>query len=482
MYSIQYKCRDQTLRLLGRIIAGLIACLAPGMSMAAEQLPRSLLVLEQSDVTGPFYTAIVSGLRSTLNSSTAFPISIYVEDLDLNRFNGSAYEEGLQVYFKVKYHDKPVGIIVAVGSAALEYVLRWRVELWPGIPVVFAMVDEPTVTRLSPPPDVTGTTVRSTLRDAMITARAVVPNLERIAIVGDPLEGQTVFRHFKDEIPIAAADLAVIDLTGLPMTALRKRVAVLPDHTAILYTSIYSDGAGTYYPPSDALVFVAEVANRPIVISAETFLGRGGIGGFLMVPTSIGKAAAQLALRILEGESPSSIPTTTTGNIVRPIFDWRQLQRWGVKESNLPPGSEIRFRDPTAWEQYRWQIVSIAAVVLLQTALIIGQLYEHRRRRHAEVERPQRMLELAHINRHSTAGELSASIAHELNQPLGAILSNAEAAELMLNSPSPNLEEVKEILADIRRDDERASEVIRRLRRLLKKTTLEAQDIDLNKS
>jgi signal transduction histidine kinase len=84
------------------------------------------------------------------------------------------------------------------------------------------------------------------------------------------------------------------------------------------------------------------------------------------------------------------------------------------------------------------------------------------------------------MTRHSTAGVLSASIAHELNQPLGAILSNAEAADLILNSPSPNLEEIKEILIDIRRDDERASEVIRRLRRLLKKTALEVQDIDLN--
>ena len=124
--------------------------------------------------------------------------------------------------------------------------------------------------------------------------------------------------------------------------------------------------------------------------------------------------------------------------------------------------------------------MTIAAVIFLQTALITGLVFERRRRRYAEVEARQHMAELAHMNRHATAGELSSSIAHELNQPLGAILSNAEAAELVLKSPSPDLENLKEIVADIRRDDQRASEVILRLRRLLKKAAPDFRRIDLN--
>jgi signal transduction histidine kinase len=309
----------------------------------------------------------------------------------------------------------------------------------------------------------------------------VVPDLKRVAFIGDAWERQTAFGHWKDEIPIAAAGVEVIDLTGLTMRELQNRVADLPDRTAILYSAIYSDGAGTFYPPADAVALLAERANRPIVIAAETFLGRGGIGGFVMTADAIGNEAAQLALRILNGESVTSIPAAV-GNIARPIFDWRQMQRWGVSESSLPAGSEIRFRDQTTWEQYRWRIVSIAMVLLLQAALIIGLLYEHRRRRNAEVEARRRMSELAHMNRRATVGELSASIAHELNQPLGAILNNAEAAELLLACPSPNLNEIKEILVDIRRDDQRASEVIKRLRRLLAKAAFRAEDFDLNET
>jgi C4-dicarboxylate-specific signal transduction histidine kinase len=107
-------------------------------------------------------------------------------------------------------------------------------------------------------------------------------------------------------------------------------------------------------------------------------------------------------------------------------------------------------------------------------------LYERRRRQSAEVQSRQRSAELAHINRYSMAGELTTTITHELNQPLGAILTNVETAELMVKSPAPDLQEIGEILADIRRDDVRATEVIGRLRNLLKKRPLELKQVDLN--
>jgi C4-dicarboxylate-specific signal transduction histidine kinase len=94
------------------------------------------------------------------------------------------------------------------------------------------------------------------------------------------------------------------------------------------------------------------------------------------------------------------------------------MQRWGISESNLPPGSEVLFREPRTWEKYSWQLSLIAIVILIQGALISGLLHERRRRHLAEVESRQRLAELAHLNCHSTFGELTSSIAHELNQPL----------------------------------------------------------------
>src|SRR5262249_34162331 len=150
--------------------------------------------------------------------------------------------------------------------------------------------------------------------------------------------------------------------------------------------------------------------------------------------------AARIALRILGGESASDIPVKPT-DAVRPVFNWHQMQRWGVSESQLPHGSEIRFREPPFWEVYRLQAVIIGAALLIQAAFISILLHERKKRNDAEKEARSRMTELAHVNRQVTAGELSSSIAHELNQPLGAILTNAETAELILRSPSPDLTE-----------------------------------------
>jgi C4-dicarboxylate-specific signal transduction histidine kinase len=132
------------------------------------------------------------------------------------------------------------------------------------------------------------------------------------------------------------------------------------------------------------------------------------------------------------------------------------------------------------WETYRWQILTACSVILLQAGLIALLLLERYRRFLAEMESRERMAELAHVNRFSTAGEMAASIAHEINQPLGAILNNVETAEILLKGRSPDLRGVKEIFGDIRRDNSRATEVIRRLRSYVTKVPFERKDFDLN--
>jgi signal transduction histidine kinase len=444
----------------------------------ASPRPRSILVLHQSELTGPFYYQLFSGLREVVTNGSRSHTTLYAESLDLSRFNGAAYEQSLQRYLKEKYRDRPIGVVVAFGAATLELMLRWRGELWPEIPVVFALVEGADLARLKPPPDVTGSVSKSALSDSIAVARVVVPKLKTVALVGDQWDRQIVFRNWKDELPTAAAGLDVVEIIGQTMQEIRSRVAELPEDGVIIYSSVYSDGEGMFYPPATALELIAEKASRPIVVAAETFLSPGGIGGYVLIPSLIGADAARQALRILDGEQASSMPVAVT-SAVKPIFNWTQMQRWKVPQSALPAGSEIQFREPTFWERYRWQSLAIGTVILVQTVLIAVLLIEHRKRHNAEVESRHLTSELAHVSRQATAGELTSSISHELNQPLGSILTNAETAELILNSPSPDLAELKEILEDIRRDDLRASEVIRRMRSFLKRTPFETKEVDL---
>jgi len=461
---------------LKALIVGLIAMLASAC-LAQEMRPHSILVLDQSD-GGPFYHQLFSGLREVIGKHSDVHVTVYNESLDMSRFGGKAYEDTLKRYIKEKYQGKQIGAIVSVGAGTTGLVLNWRDELWTGIPIVFAMLDELDVARLKPPPDVTGVIVRLPLADSVKVAQTVVPGLDTIVLVGDDWDRLVVFRNWKDELSTVAAGLQVIEMVGQKMSDIRKRVAELPPRSAIIYSSIFSDGEGAFYPPFVALGMIAEAANRPIVVAAETFLAPGGIGGIVLTPSLIGANAATITLRILDGERPEQIPPVHGG--VKPIFNWPQLQRWNVSETTLPEGSEIRFREPTFVERYRWQSLAIAAALLVQAGLIMFLLHERHMRHDAEVESQKRMTELAHVNRQATTSELSSSIAHELNQPLGSILTNAETAELMLASDNPDLGEIREILADIKRDDQRAGEVIRRLRGFLKRTPFEIRDIDLN--
>jgi signal transduction histidine kinase len=310
-------------------------------------------------------------------------------------------------------------------------------------------------------------------------AHALVPDLERIAIVGDRWALQTDYRHFEEEIRVATTGLEIIDLVGLPMRELRKRVAVLPERTAIAYTAILSDGEGTVYPPAAALDAFAKVANRPIVIPAETYLGRGGVGGYVLVPSAIGEGTADIALRVLNGESASAIPISE-GDVVRPIFDWRQLQRWGVSESQLAEGSEVRFRAPTLWQQYRQQMLAVCAALLMQTIMICWLLYEHWCRRLAEVRLRNTMAELAHMNRMATAGELSASIAHEVNQPLSGITLRANAALRWLAAETPDIDKVRAALTQIVEAGHRVAEVVTSIRAMFRKDTNDRTPIGIN--
>ena len=169
-----------------------------------------------------------------------------------------------------------------------------------------------------------------------------------------------------------------------------------------------------------------------------------------------------------------------TDSRLRAVFDWRQLRRWNVSERELPAGSEIRFREIGLWEQYRWQIILVATVISLQTALILGLLYEHRRRRAAEKAARNSLAELAHVNRLATAGELSASIAHEVNQPLTGIVANANAGLLWLSAAKPNLDEARASFMDIVETGHHAAEVVENIRSFVTKSVPQSAMLDMN--
>jgi hypothetical protein len=126
-----------TLFLRGYVFC-IFACVAPAVAPGADTLPRTVLYLDQNDPGEPFAAGISAAFRSTINAGGSENIAIYAENLDLIRSPGERHEEILKTYLREKYRDRPIGVIVGIGTAALPLMLRARAELWPAVPAIFA--------------------------------------------------------------------------------------------------------------------------------------------------------------------------------------------------------------------------------------------------------------------------------------------------------------------------------------------------------
>jgi signal transduction histidine kinase len=462
-----------------RIATILIASLLCAGPSAADPLPRTVLFLDQSTPYTEYFGKLLASLQTTLKAGSDVPVTIHLERLGYRFVKDTESDALLHSFIKEKYRSGPISVIVANGFDALQFAVSLQTEIDPSIPIVFAGVDGSTAAQLKLPPNVTGTTIHRTARHVLITAKALVPGLKRIAVVGDPFEEQTYRRHYKNELPTIDKEVEFIDLTGLPMDELRKRVATLPEDAAIFFTTLIVGSGGVRYDPNEALALVAEVANRPIVIDQETRLGYGGTGGFVLEAVPIGEATARILLRLFSGESASSIPVMA-GEFVKPVFDWRKLRRWNIPEASLPLGSEVRFREYDAWEQYRRYILVFCTAFLLQSALVGWLIYEIRRRHGAEIQSRSAMAELTHMDRRAAAGQLSASLTHEVNQPLTSIVTRASAALRWLRAENPNVEKAEAALEGILAAGHRAGDIVTSVRAMFKKDAPQKASTDIN--
>jgi signal transduction histidine kinase len=214
--------------------------------------------------------------------------------------------------------------------------------------------------------------------------------------------------------------LELVYLSGLSMDDLVRRVANLPSHSIVQYLHIFQDGSGKTFIPADALKLIAGKANAPVYGHVGSYIGFGIVGGHVLNFELAGKNAASLALRILAGERPETIsgPVASSSEYV---VDWRQLRRWGLGEAALPAGTDVRYREPGLWDLYRWQIVGVVSLFVLETALIVTLLLQTAQRRKAEQDLRSSQVELRRLTGRllqTQEGE-SRRIARELHDDLG---------------------------------------------------------------
>jgi signal transduction histidine kinase len=464
-------------------VLGLLLLLISAFSSAAGAIePKRVMLLHSFGREVRPWSDYAQSIRLQLQRQSPWPLDITDHSLISARTDDQRQETAFADYLRALFTERPLDLIVSIGAPAAGFVQRHRRELFADTPMVFTVVERRRVDYSILTENDAVVPIRIDYVALMANILQVLPETKNVAVIvgTSPIE-QFWREEIRKEVMPFADQVAFTFYDDLSFEDILKRAAAPPPHSAISWESMIIDAAGVVHDGDAAFKRLHAVAKAPIFGYYEPNLGEGLVGGPYAAVLDTSRQAAAAAVRILGGEKAGDIRTTPI-EFAMPKFDWREMQRWGISESRLPPGSMIDFRDPTAWEQYWWQIMAAVVVILLQAGLIAVLFGEHRRRRKAEVETRRRMAELAHMNRCATAGEMSASIAHELKQPLTAIHSNAEALELMLNSASWDLREIRDIAADIRKDDERASEVLRRLRGLVRKGAFEPQDINLSET
>ncbi|MGZ5036272.1 MAG: sensor histidine kinase [Usitatibacter sp.] len=459
-------------------IAGL-ACGAPAAAQPPAH-PWRVVLIRSWDSLYPINTVREAALREALAENSPRVVEFYPEEIDLLRFP-EAVEPALISMLQSKYRDTPVDLVIASGMEPLDFASRHRDEIWPGAAIVFNSVFEGTMDGWTRPPRTTGLTLDLDVDGAIALGLALVPAARRVYVVSGAAPSDRLL------LDLTRRKLAHLDsrleanyIVGLTQAETSIRVASLERDSFVLYLTTLRDGAGKLSGPDvPAMRMITSHSKVPVVSVIHTQFGRGVVGGSSPRYDVHGQAAGALARRVLDGADPDLIPIKADPAPVCEV-DWNGLRRWALSERDVPSACAVVNRPPNLWNAYFWPMVAILLVLFLQAALIWSLAMQSRRRHVAEAQLLARTAEMAQVSRLSMIGALTASIAHEINQPMGAILSNAEAAEMMLEQGTLEPDKLREILADIRNEDLRASEVIRSLRKLLARSEWKPSALEPN--
>ncbi len=580
-----------------RSILLLVFCAWPA---TASDSPRRILIVHSFGRDFAPFDEVSGHFRTELARRSQQPVEFLDASLEMARFDGLERDEPLLDFLAAIFQDRAPDLLVPVGAPAAQFCLRRRASLFPRTPMLALGMEKRRAAEIGAAGNACTVGVDLELGAFLENITALLPETREVFV----LMGTAPLERFweaelKEEWQGMAPGITYHWLSDRSLEQMERTVSRLPPRSAVFAGIVNRDAAGIPHVQERALSEIRDSSSAPVFGYLEQQLGLGIVGGRLIPMKQIGTAGADTALKILAGSSASSVGDTFV-SLSPPLFDARELKRWGISESALPAGSTVLFRTPGLWETHRTTVLLTLAVIAIQAALILlllaarrraremdaslslaadaahvglwqrdlasdevtasprwrelfglpaagrlklddvlarlhpvdaprvreaiergtrdGQGYEmeHRivlpdggvrwivsmgradggngdpyfrtrgvsmdvtERKRIEAELDEQRRELVHLSRVTMLSALSGSLAHELNQPLGIILSNAQAAEALLEDDAPDLGELRSILADIVKADHRAGEVIKRLRAFLQRGEANRQAHDIN--
>ncbi len=353
--------------------------------IAAQQtksVRRVLIFNDFGSISSPGVAILDQAIAAGLANS-AYQIELYSENLEATLFPDESSQHSFREWYIRKYQDRKPDVIITVGPASLKFMVETHQKSFPNIPIVFCGSTKEMLDQLKPDSYFTGVWGVAQPEKTLIAALHLQPDTKHVVVVGGvgafdrSLEAVT-----KESLRKYESQFEFTYLTDLTMPALLERLRRLPSETIVYHTSLMEDAAGTHFiDATQAAPMVASAANAPVFAMDDVDVGNGTVGGDVVSWAADGKIAAGMVLRTLDGAKPQEIPIVGNDNVY--LFDWRALRRWGFKESNLPPGSIVIFREYSVWERTKWIWISGLLIILSLSVLTVYLQFSRRQLKQA---------------------------------------------------------------------------------------------------
>jgi signal transduction histidine kinase/ABC-type uncharacterized transport system substrate-binding protein len=347
-----------------------LGCLFQPVARGQVKEVRRVLIFYELGLSSPGVELVDQGIRNALASSP-YQIELYREYLETTLFPDPNTQQEFRQWYIHKYRDVKPDLIISAGPSPLRFILDSHEKYFNGIPIVFCGTSEELANHPQLDSHFTGIWERFEAAKTLEAAMLLQPGTKHVVVIG----GTTSFdRHLealvKGKLGSYESKLEITYLTDLTMPQLLERLRHLPGHTVVLLTDIAEDAAGAKFVAStQSTPMVISAASAPVFSLSDVDFSHGEVGGDVTSFAKEGMIVGDFAQRILKGERPQDIPIVNGANVY--LFDWRALRRWGFKESDLPPGSKVIFREFSVWERTKRIWISGILIILCLSLLAI---------------------------------------------------------------------------------------------------------------
>ena len=327
---------------------------------------------------------IVAVIESSVRARAQDKTNFYATYLDYEQVEDNRYSESMAETLRREYKGVKLDVVIADGLQETRLITQYRDKIFPGVPIVFSMINANELEDLKMLPRMTGVTLPSGIGGTIDLALHLHPDTNAVAVIQDTAgtPEQHWLKTTRSELLRYKHNVREIDLIGPPSRQMLERIDALPPHTVVLFQLAPRISAE---PEIAAYDILAAAARRLPTYSAWDSLcfNHGCVGGAHHDWRKALQSTGEIAARVLNGEDPDDIPIVRETSL-QVFVDWRQLRRWKIPESALPPGSEVLYREPTFWERDRNYILAAILVILAQALWIVALLWQRARKRTAD--------------------------------------------------------------------------------------------------